>query len=232
VSRARRLALAGGAAIQLALLAVLTAVAGLGVPGWAAGIVYTAVLITVLYRSSVRRLSPADYVTLARSTLVGCVTAMVADTVHQPAPLALLVTVASVALALDAVDGSVARRTGTVSPLGARFDMEVDAILILVLSVFVATTLGWWVLAIGAMRYLYVAASRVLPWLRGSLPPSMARKTVAAVQGIVLVTAASAILPEPFSFAVTVLALAALVWSFGRDIWWLYRNNSPATRNA
>ena len=39
---------------------------------------------------------------------------------------------------LDAVDGQVARRTGTVSALGARFDMEVDAFLILVLSVYVA----------------------------------------------------------------------------------------------
>ena len=39
------------------------------------------------------------------------------------------------ALALDGVDGQVARRTGTASELGARFDMEVDAFLILVLSV-------------------------------------------------------------------------------------------------
>ena len=41
----------------------------------------------------------------------------------------------SVALALDGVDGQVARRTRTVSALGARFDMEVDAFLVLVLSV-------------------------------------------------------------------------------------------------
>ena len=70
------------------------------------------------------------------------------------------------ALALDAVDGWVARRTGTVSALGARFDMEVDAFLILVLSGYVAPTLGGWVLAIGLMRYAFVAAGWVLPWLR------------------------------------------------------------------
>ncbi len=101
----------------------------------------------------------------------------------------MLVTLASVALVLDAVDGQVARRTGTVTALGARFDMEVDAFLILVLSVFVATTAGAWVLAIGAMRYGFVVAGWLLPWLRSPLPVSTARKAVAAAQGIALVVA-------------------------------------------
>ena len=43
-----------------------------------------------------------------------------------------------VALALDWVDGQVARRTGTCSAFGARFDMETDAFLILVLSAYAA----------------------------------------------------------------------------------------------
>ena len=47
---------------------------------------------------------------------------------------------------------------GTTSPLGARFDMEVDAFLILVLSVYVGRTIGAWVLAIGVARYAFVAA--------------------------------------------------------------------------
>ena len=49
-----------------------------------------------------------------------------------------LVGLTAVALALDGVDGRVARRTETVTAVGARFDMEVDAFLILVLSVYVA----------------------------------------------------------------------------------------------
>ena len=54
--------------------------------------------------------------------------------------MATLVVLAAVALVLDGVDGQVARRTGTVSALGARFDMEVDAFLMLVLSVYVASS--------------------------------------------------------------------------------------------
>jgi phosphatidylglycerophosphate synthase len=138
--------------------------------------------------------------------------------------VACLVALAAAALVLDAVDGRVARRTGTVSALGARFDMEVDAFLILVLSVHVARSAGVWVLAIGAMRYVFVAAAWAWPWLRGALPPSSARKTVAAAQGVVLVVACAGVAPHPVTIGLVALALAALVWSFGRDIGWLWRN--------
>lgn len=122
------------------------------------------------------------------------------------------------------VDGQVARRTGTASPLGARFDMEIDAFLILVLSIFVATSLGAWVLAIGAMRYVFVASSLPLPWLKSPLPPRRPRKTVAALQGIVLMVAAAGVLPRPVEAAATGLALTALGWSFGRDVMCLHRH--------
>jgi len=123
-----------------------------------------------------------------------------------------------VALALDAVDGQVARRTGTASAVGARFDMEVDAFLIAVLSVHVAGIVGTWVLAIGAMRYAFVLAGYAWPWLRGTLPPSYAAKTIAAIQGIVLVVATAGVLPPGPTAAIVAVALALLCWSFGRDV--------------
>lgn len=217
-----------GAGAQLALLAGLWAGVGLGPVGWLTGTAFAAVswavLSSALHRSRTRALGPANRITLARTALVGGVTALVADRIGTDAPVAVLVTLASVALALDAVDGPVARRTGTVSALGARFDMEVDAFLILVLSVFVAGSLGPWVLAIGAMRYVFVAAAWAAPWLRADLPPSLARKTVAALQGIVLAVASAGVVPRPLAVTAVGLALASLVWSFARDIGWLWRN--------
>ncbi|HVW43858.1 MAG TPA: CDP-alcohol phosphatidyltransferase family protein [Amycolatopsis sp.] len=207
-------AVAAGA--QIVLLAMLD----VGPAGWLAGIAYSAALwLTLgfaLRRAGVFVLGPADRVTLARAALVGGVIALVVSGVDGPA----LVGLASVALLLDAVDGQVARRTGTVSALGARFDMEVDAFLILVLSVHVAFSAGGWVLVIGAMRYAFVAAGWFASWLRAPLPPSYARKTVAAVQGIALVVAG--VLPPAGAIAVSASALAALVWSFGRDVLWLH----------
>ncbi|MER6049318.1 CDP-alcohol phosphatidyltransferase family protein [Streptomyces sp. NPDC001793] len=224
--------LVAGAVAQLVLLEVLCRVVGLGPVGWLAGVAFAAVTGAVLVRavrgSGLRSFGPANRVTLARATLVGGVTALVADSFARPVPVAALVGPASVALALDAVDGRVARRTGTATALGARFDMEVDAFLILVLSVHAAGPLGPWVPVIGALRYLFVAASWVLPWLCAPLPPSMARKTVAAVQGVVLVAAGAGFAPRVLERGAVAGALALLVWSFGRDVGWLWRSRERA----
>ncbi|MDQ0380980.1 CDP-alcohol phosphatidyltransferase family protein [Amycolatopsis thermophila] len=212
-------ALAAGA--LLVQLTALDLTLGLGTAGWLAGAGYGAglwaLLAAALRRAGRSALTPADRVTLARATVAGGVVALVAGGSTGP----VLVAFAAVALALDAVDGRIARRTGTVSPLGARFDMEVDAFLILVLSIAAAASLGPWVLVIGAMRYAFVVAGWVAPWLRGALPPDLPRKAVAAAQGIALVVVVADVLPS--SWVVAAGALAALVWSFGRDVGWLWR---------
>ena len=227
---------AAGLSAQLTLLLLLWA-AGvcLGFAGWLAGAAYAlvmwAVLRSAIRRSRTRSFGAANGVTLARATLVGCVTAIVAQTLREREPVTALIVIAAAALVLDAVDGHVARRTGTTSRLGARFDMEVDAFLILVLSVFVAHAFGAWVLSIGAMRYAFVAASWVVPWLRAQLPVSVARKTVAAMQGVVLVFAAADVAPRLVAYLAIASALAFLCWSFGRDIVWLWRTRqAPSLR--
>ena len=163
-----------GLVAALALLAAIAATVGLGGAGWVVGtacaVTMSVLLAGGLARHGVVRLGPADRVTLTRATLAVGVAALVADSFAGTTPVTLLVTLTVVALLLDTIDGRVARRTGTTSAFGARFDLEVDAFLILVLSVDVARTTGTWVLAIGAARYGFVAAGWLLPWLRLSLP--------------------------------------------------------------
>lgn len=223
--------------VQAVLLVVLSMYSDLGPVGWLATAGYTAGvcfgLAGGLRRTGRIAFGPADKVTLARSALVGGVTALVADLAHRPAPVLLLLGLTLVALALDGVDGQVARRTGTASPLGARFDMEVDAFLLLVLSAYVAVQYGPWVLAIGLMRYAFIAAGRALAWMRATVPSSMAGKVVAVVQGVVLVVATAGVLAPVATVVAVVAALAALVWSFGRSVLWLWRNRGPAvSRNV
>jgi phosphatidylglycerophosphate synthase len=131
---------------------------------------------------------------------------------------AVTVVLAAVALVLDLVDGRVARATNGVTAFGARFDMEVDAFLIAVLSILLARSIGPWVLAIGAMRYAFVAAGWVIGWLPGPLPPRPWRKVVAATAGVGLVVAAAGVLPHAVTVAGVAAVLALLVESFGRDI--------------
>ena len=219
------------------LLGVVSATAGLGVAGWIAGLATgsaaPALLIAARRRSDQPSVHPADWVTLTRAILIAGVAGLVADSFSRPVPVTALVTLSIVALVLDAVDGQVARRTGTATPLGGRLDGEADAFLILLLSIFVAQGYGGWVLAIGAARYAFLLAGWLIPWLAAPLPPRFWRKVVAAVQGIVLTVAASGV---PSRLIVTIALVAALLLlaeSFGRDVVWLYRTGAgPRFRRA
>ena len=220
---------------QLAVLYVLAGTVGLGATGWfvgtACGLVTATALSHGLTRSSSGALGAANRVTLTRATLVGGVTALVVDALVGTANVAAIVGLAVVALVLDGVDGWVARRTGTVSALGARFDMEVDAFLIMVLSVYVAGSVGPWVLAIGAARYAAWVGGWVVRWMRTPVPPRYWRKPVAAIQGIVLTAAVADPAPGVAIHVAIAVAMVLLAESFGRDVVWQWRRHRVPWRN-
>jgi phosphatidylglycerophosphate synthase len=222
-----RLAAILGLLATAALLGVVSATAGLGVAGWIAGLATgsaaAALLVTARMRSDQPAILPPDWVTLTRAVLIAGVAGLVADSFSRPVSITALVTISTVALVLDAVDGLVARRTGTATPLGTRIDGEVDAFLILLLSIAVSQRYGSWVLAIGAARYALLLAGWLIPWLAAPLPPRYWRKVVAAVQGIVLTVAASGVPARPVGMIAVAVALLLLAESFGRDVIWLYR---------
>src|SRR5499427_3938321 len=232
-----RLATILGLLATAALLGVVSATSGLGVGGFikklAAGSAATALLVTARMRSDQPTMFPADWVTLTRAVLCAGVAGLVAASFGRPASITALVTLSTVALVLDAVDGQVARRTGTATPLGARIDAEVDAFLILLLSIVVSQDYGGWVLAIGAARYALLLAGWLIPWLAAPLPPRYWRKVVAAIQGIVLTVAVSGLLDRLAGMIAVAAALLLLAESFGRAVIWLYRTGAgPRTRRA
>lgn len=169
------------------------------------------------------RVGPANLVTGIRALLV----ALLAGVALEPTPGAAgwwVVATAAIAASLDLADGWLARRTGLASAFGARFDMEVDALLILVLSVFVwrQDTAGAWVMASGLMRYAFVAATLVLPWMNLALPPSRRRQAVCVLQIAALTVALAPITPPPAPLALAAGSLALLTWSFWVDVVWLF----------
>ena len=214
------------------LLALLAGTVGLGGAGWlvglACGLLLNAALARALWLDPSATLGAADWVTLTRATLAVGVASLTAASFERDVTVATLVTLASVALALDFVDGWIARHTASESTLGAQLDGEVDAFLLLALSVEVAPSAGAWVLAIGLARYAFLAAGRALPWMRAPLPRRDWRKTVTAAQGAALVIAASQVVPSTVSRVLLAVALALLAESFGRDVWWLWRRRHSA----
>jgi phosphatidylglycerophosphate synthase len=180
-----------------------------------------------------RGLRIADLVTLTRGLgvcfLAGFALQALAGGLAKNGVLTMII-MGTLCLTLDGVDGRVARARDEATPFGARFDVETDAAMLMVLSVAVAALgiAGWWVVTIGAMRYGYAAMSRVLPALRTPLPYRYSAKIIAVVQAVALLAALAFGLRHGESEAVPTAflaaALALLCWSFGRDVVWQLRH--------
>lgn len=178
------------------------------------------------------RFGPANRVTLGRLAAVALFAAVSVEMAWRPLPdpdrIAWgLVVLATVAAVVDAADGPLARASGLASAFGARFDMETDALLILVLCVLIVQfgKAGPWVLAAGLMRYAFVAAA-ALPrgqWLNAPLPPSLRRKAVCVGLIVALITCLGPIIPRLASSALAAAGVGAVAWSFAVDIAWLWR---------
>jgi phosphatidylglycerophosphate synthase len=170
------------------------------------------------------KFGPANQITLLRAILV----AGLAILVGQPAtPVTAwrVVLIAIVAALLDGVDGWVARRTGTVSAFGTRFDMETDAALILVLAILAWQygKAGTWVLLSGLLRYVFVAAGWLWPWMRSPLSSTLRGKIICVVQILALIVAMAPAIAPPASSLVAAVGLLALCYSFLVDTRRLWR---------
>ena len=172
----------------------------------------------------------ANAVTTLRLGLVAYVVSLAGDRTASAAWT--VIVVATIAALLDIVDGWIARRTGTETAFGARFDMEVDALFIVILSVLAWRweKAGGWVLLSGLLRYLFVAAGWMLPWLRQPLPPSIRRKAICVVQIVVLIVAVGPVIPVWFSTLIAAAGLGVLGYSFLVDTVWLWRHAATRTR--
>jgi phosphatidylglycerophosphate synthase len=174
------------------------------------------------------RFGSANLVTALRAGLISLVCAVVlfSDAFgREKSDVLIWATAATVllALSLDGVDGILARRFRQQSSFGARFDMELDAFLILILSVaaLVLDKAGAWVLLIGLLRYAFVAAQRFLPWMKNALPESFRRKLICVFQIAALCSVMLPFVREPLSGFVCGAALALLIYSFSTDIRYL-----------
>ena len=176
-------------------------------------------------------LGPANTITLARGLMAATLAGFVVLP-RPPEPLAWFPFVLySCVIWLDLLDGYVARRTGRVTALGVKLDMEYDCFAGLIASVLVVRygQLPWWYLAWGLARYIFIAGLGWLEW-RGRpiypLPPSVIRRIAAGLQ----MAFASVMLMPLFSPPATTVAgvcfLAPLLLGFVRD--WLVMSGAVA----
>ncbi|MGQ7260620.1 CDP-alcohol phosphatidyltransferase family protein [Vreelandella sp. V005] len=222
-------------AAELVVGGLLLLALGIGLPqlmttpanGWLALGLYTLISILAMLFWPHGSLGWANRVTLARAVLVALVAGALANNAFVTAIWQWL-AIAVIALLLDGVDGWVARRTQSHSQFGARFDMELDALLILLLcaGLLRLESLGLWVLMIGGMRYLFVAASWQFAWLSEPLYESFRRKAVCVWQVVALLLALTPLTSHLAASLLAISALISLMYSFGADVKWLYQQRN------
>jgi phosphatidylglycerophosphate synthase len=200
----------------------LVARAELSLTGWypikAAGLFALIMLLALAYvrgRHPFAQFGPANQLTTARAVLVVLVAALIGES-RLPSAAATAAAVGLVVTLLDGLDGWLARHAGMASAFGARFDVEVDALLIQALAILAWQhgKAGPWVLLSGLMRYAFVAAGWLLPWMQRPLTPTLRGRIICIVQTAALVLAIVPAVTPPLSTVIAALGLAALSYSF------------------
>ena len=182
-------------------------------------------------------IGPANAVTLCRCLLVGLVAGLIGEDTAWQLPWHIGI-IATVAAATDSLDGYVARKCGVSSDFGAQLDMELDAILVLVLSVLLiqGERGPLWLLTAGLARYAFSAAGFLWPWLRAPLTPSPHRKL-----GVVAHVYTSSLVCLPIctaemAWSAGLVAANIVLVSFWIDISDLYRRRhdtrAPSARRS
>jgi phosphatidylglycerophosphate synthase len=194
--------------------------------------VFAAAVLWAAWDERPARFGFANAITSVRATLMALVAGLLGRAGVPEWWVWCAVGATGVAAALDGLDGWVARRLKTTSAFGARFDMETDAALIAVLSglAWQQDKAGAWVLACGGMRYGFVAAGWLWPWLAGPLPPTLRGRLVAVVQFAGLAIALTPLVPRTLSGPVAAVTLALLAWSFALDVGRLWPGRVSASR--
>jgi phosphatidylglycerophosphate synthase len=220
-----RLLLAAAIGLAVVAGAALATGAALGAGGWypwKAAAVFTVVMALAIRFAGEHpfaALGPANHVTMVRVGLAALMAGLIGEPDTREAGWAAASGTMAFVM-LDGVDGWLARRTGLASRFGARFDMETDAALALILSILVWRhgKAGAWILIGGLMRYGFGAAASLLPWMSRPLTPTRRGRAMAVGYLAGLGVTLAPIVPWPASAAAAGVILAGLIWSFAVDV--------------
>lgn len=131
----------------------------------------------------------------------------------------VLVALSILVLAMDGIDGWLARRQGLSSAFGSFFDKETDALLLLVLcflAVFDARLPGW-IVGAGLLRYGFVIFLFVTPTPEKT---EEASEWARYIYGATVVSVLAAyVLPLDWAYPLALIATVALAGSFAQSVW-------------
>ena len=129
---------------------------------------------------------------------------------------------------MDWLDGYVARKLKQITDFGFLFDQEVDNIFlfILVLSITLNNSELYFLWLIPLLRYIFLLMKYVFVWMRSELYDSMRRKSICAVTTFLLIVCNLEFLSFFLIELLSIISISIIVFSFMKDILWLYRRNN------
>jgi len=129
---------------------------------------------------------------------------------------------------MDWLDGYFARKLKQITDFGFFFDQEVDNIFlfILVLSITLNNNELYFLWLIPLLRYIFLLMKYVFAWMRSDLYDSMRRKSICAVTTFLLIVCNLEFLSFFLIELLSIISISIIVFSFMKDILWLYRRNN------
>ena len=130
-----------------------------------------------------------------------------------------------ISLVLDGLDGYLARLLNQISEFGAKFDLETDTFLLLLLSFSLYKDLNAnvTVFLIPFYRYVFFILQFKFKWLKASLPESMRRRFICFFVTFLLIISHFSSFPTHLVDGFINLSILLITFSFLEDIIWLYR---------
>lgn len=126
---------------------------------------------------------------------------------------------AALILIVDGVDGAVARKRGEASAFGAHFDMETDALFVLMATerLYFCEGYGVWVLFAGILRYAYVISIWIAPGSGREAPRSLLGRLAFLVLALGLIVGLA--LPGRLGSACVLAGTVVVSASFARSFY-------------
>ena len=178
------------------------------------------------------RFGPANRISLLRGLIIAVLAGFAWNTPASPDVEWVVFILASCALVLDGVDGTVARRSGMASELGARLDRELDGLLTLVLCcvIYLSGRVEAFVLIAGMMHYAFLVARKLNLMSATSLPPSFRRQAAGVLSSVLLVVCCAPSMGASVDMGLALTVIVLLTTSFSCDIIAGFRTTSILQR--
>ena len=193
--------------------------------------IFLACLVSIaMHKSKLQSINLANYITYFRLIIIITLLILILsrDDIDNVYYSLYFIFFSFLVFIMDWLDGYIARKLKQITDFGFLFDQEVDNIFlfILVLSITLSYSALYFLWLIPLLRYIFLLMKYAFVWMRSELYDSMRRKSICAITTFMLIISNLEVLSFFLVELLSIISLTIIVFSFIKDILWLYRRNN------